>query len=154
MIEHKQLQAGKRSARGMYRVTVKWPYLDLLFIQGLFKTKFLPHGKSKLAGGSEPSSTSRKVVDSCSHVVSNPMLAERDVQTKHILKGSVWTIDIITYSSLLYKSKCLKSEAKYETKNIKVCLVWWDLRRSYNGNTISSFSKEYLNNTSMRQCLV
>ena len=52
------------------------------------------------------------------------------------------------------KKKCLKSEYKYETKNIEVGLVWQDLRRGYNDNTISSFNKEYLNNTSMRQRLV
>ena len=56
---------------------------------------------------------------------------------------------------LLYNIKVnvLKSEYKYETKNIKVGLVWRDLRRGYNDNTISSFNKEYLNNTSMRHRL-
>ena len=54
---------------------------------------------------------------------------------------------------LLYNIKVnvLKSEYKYETKNIKVGLVWRDLCRDFNDNNISSFNKEYLNNTSMCQ---
>ena len=54
---------------------------------------------------------------------------------------------------LLYNIRVnvLISDYEYETKNIKVGLVWRDLRRGYNDNTISGFNIEYLNNTSMRQ---
>ena len=65
----------------------KWPYLDLLSIRWLFKTNFLPHGKSAVAGSLEPSSTSCKERDRGHHAICNPMLAERDVQTKTYLKG-------------------------------------------------------------------
>ena len=58
--------------------------MDLLSIRGLFKTTVLPHGKSGVAGGSEPLSTSRLEKDTGRHAICNPMLAERDVQTKHI----------------------------------------------------------------------
>ena len=54
-----------------------------------FKTDLLPHDKSAVAGGSEPSSTSHKGGDSSHHAICNPMLAERDVQTKQFEKGSV-----------------------------------------------------------------
>ena len=55
----------------------------------LLKTSVLPHCKSEVAGGSEPSSASRKGGDSSHHAICNPMLAERDVQTEKFEKGSV-----------------------------------------------------------------
>ena len=57
-------------------VSVKWPYLDLLSIRWLFKTNFLPHGKSEVAGGLELLSTSRKERDNGLHAICNLMMAE------------------------------------------------------------------------------
>ena len=59
----------------------------------LLKTSLLPHRKSEVAGGLELSSASRKGGDSGRHAICNPMLAERDFQTKKFEKGSVQTMD-------------------------------------------------------------
>ena len=48
-----------------------------------FKTDLLTYGKNAVPGGSEPLLTSRKGGESGHHAICNPMLAERDVQTKH-----------------------------------------------------------------------
>ena len=73
----------------MLILIVKWPYRTSLHVEDSFKTNLLPHDKSVVAGGLEPSSTSRKGGDSSRHAICNPMLAERDVQTKQFEKGSV-----------------------------------------------------------------
>ena len=74
--------------------------MDLLSIQGLFKPNILPHSKSGVAGGSEPLSASCKGGDSGCHVICNPMLAERDVQTKTVWKGISLNHWLIAYSTL------------------------------------------------------
>ena len=78
-----------------------------------FEDSFKPN--SYVAGGSEPSSTSCR-----RHAICNPMLAERDVQTETYLKGIIsLNYRLISYSTLLYQSQCLKAEDKYETKILK-----------------------------------
>ena len=63
---------------------VKWPYRTSLHVEDSFKTNLLPHDKSEVAGGSVPFSTSRKEGNIDRHAICNPMLAERNVQTKRI----------------------------------------------------------------------
>ena len=125
------------------------PFINLMTLLNQIPTSW-----QEVAGSSEPSSSSRKAKDSRHHAIYNPMLAERNVQTKTYLKGINLNYIQIAHFTLLYQSQILKAENKYETKILKQ--VWFGRIYVEVIMTIpfNSFLKEFLNNTSMRRHLV